>query len=126
MAEKKTATARRRAARKPAGSDMRTLLVTNIDGTQFTIEVDAAWKITFSAFNPGSKYGGDGTATLRIYEAENKQRAVFRNVQSFHDVDLNVQLVAVEVEEYRHDDGAGNQLSERTERVRPMPVMPGR
>jgi 3-methyladenine DNA glycosylase Mpg len=47
-------------------------------------------------------------------------------VQSFHDVDLNVQLVAVEVEEYRHDDGAGNQLSERTERVRPMPVMPGR
>jgi hypothetical protein len=76
--------------------DTRKLLVFEQGGGKFIIEIPADWKITFGSFQQG-KYGGEGGSALRIYEAENKQRACFLNVRSFRDMSLPIQrLVTTE------------------------------
>lgn len=74
--------------------DTRTLQVEDAQGT-FRITIPADWKVTFGGFNQGGKYP-DGTAALRIYEAENKQRACFKGVYSFFDTSLPVEREVVE------------------------------
>ena len=74
--------------------DTRTLQVEDAQGT-FRITIPADYKVTFSGFNQGGKYP-DGTAALRIYEAENKQRACFKGVYSFFDVSLPIEREVIE------------------------------
>lgn len=69
-----------------------TYLIKATDG-EFQLTVPSAWKVTFGAMQPGKGGGFDGYDgrrgwTLRFYEAENKQRAVFTNVLSFRDLGL--------------------------------------
>ena len=82
---------------------MRTLQVRDTRGT-FRVTIPADWKVTFGAFQQ-NKYGGEGSA-LRIYEAENKQRACFVNVQSFFDTALDIKReVVLESGESTWEDG---------------------
>lgn len=82
---------------------MRTLQVRDSKGT-FRVTIPAEWKVTFGAFQP-DKYGNAQPA-LRIYEAENKQRACFVNVQSFFDTSLEIKReVVLESGEVTWEDG---------------------
>lgn len=76
------------AARK-ATVETRTLRVHDNKGA-FEITIPADWRVTFSGFQQGNKYG-DGESALRIYEAENKQRACFKGVRSFFDTSIGIQ-----------------------------------
>ena len=59
------------------------------------VTVPSSWKVTYGGFNPGAKYGSE--PALRFYEANDKQRAVFTNVQSFRDMSIPVLRKVVEV-----------------------------
>lgn len=79
--------ARTTATRTPK-VDVRTLRVKDNKGT-FEITIPADWRVTFSTFKQGQGFD-NGAPALRIYEAENKQRACFVNVQSFYDTALPI------------------------------------
>lgn len=67
-------------------TNMRTLLIEDNDG-EIRITIPETWKVTLGAMQPGM----DHSPTLRIYEAENKQRAMFRNVVCFRDLSIKVE-----------------------------------
>lgn len=69
--------------------ETRTLRVRDRQGT-FEVTIPSDWKVTFGAFQSGKYDTGSGPA-LRIYEAENKQRACFIGVVSFYDTSLPIQ-----------------------------------
>lgn len=75
-------------------ADTRTLLVVDAQG-KFKITIPADYKVTFGGFNQGGKYP-DGTAALRIYEAENKQRACFKGVFAFFDTSLPIEREVIQ------------------------------
>lgn len=110
------ATARRTTKAAPA-QEMRTLQVRDNRGT-FRVTIPADWKVTFGAFQQG-KFGGEGSA-LRIYEAENKQRACFVNVQSFFDTSLDiVREVITESGEVTWENGPdGSERHEKKKRLK--------
>jgi hypothetical protein len=73
--------------------------------------VPTSYKVTFGAVVPGAKasgYSGGGWG-LRIWEATDKQRAVFTDVVSFRDLSIPVEVAAVRLfgkEEWTIDDGS--------------------
>jgi len=89
--------------------ETRVLLVERSRSERFKIEVPADWKVTFGS--PGGNRGGfpDEGKELRIYEAENKQRACFTGVRSFRDLSIPVTrlVVAENGTETWEDDGDG-------------------
>ena len=76
-------------ARKEVLQATRTYLVEDSKGT-FRIRVPADHKVTFGPLAPSEK-GYSSRLTLRIYEAENKQRAVFTDVKGFRDLSLEME-----------------------------------
>jgi len=73
------------------------------NGEEMRITVPSSWKVTYGPIAPGSKSlydaNGAGGCALRFYEAENKQRACFRDVESFHDLSLDIKIKKREVDE---------------------------
>lgn len=61
------------------------------------ITVPDTYKVTFGAVVPGAKGGGGsyGGWGLRIWESQDKQRAVFSDVISFRDLSIPVEIEAV-------------------------------
>ena len=102
-------------ARKPAAetvAETRTLLVNSRHDGTFKIEIPADWKVTFGAFQSG-RFGGEGGAALRIYEAENKQRACFVDVKSFRDLSIPVsRLIKQKSGESHWEDSGDGDFSE--------------
>ena len=99
------------ATTRQAATPMRTLQVRDNKGT-FRVTIPAEWKVTFGAFQQG-KFGGEGSA-LRIYEAENKQRACFVGVHSFFDTSLEIKReVVLESGETSWQDGPDGSESHR-------------
>lgn len=80
-----------------------------INGSVKLVKIPDDWKITFSAFQPGSKDRfANGSPTLRMYETESKQRAVFRDVLNFMDMSIEVLEQVIDIESnssVKHDDG---------------------
>ena len=86
-------------AEKVDTPDTRTLLVEDVAG-EFRITIPAAWKVTFGAFQMAGadRYGNRppaGGPALRIYEAENKQRACFVGVRCFRDMSIPMERAVV-------------------------------
>lgn len=79
------------AAQKPATKvhDITYELVMS-DNAKYRIKVPSNYKITYGKLHgSGSAPGGMQTNNvLRIYEAENKQRAIFHDVKTFRDIGL--------------------------------------
>lgn len=82
------------AAAKPRIEDIIYEIVCDAGGNKrehFRITIPSNYKITYGKLHAGGdgnrNYDNSGNC-LRIYEAENKQRAVFRNVISFRDIGL--------------------------------------
>lgn len=106
---------------EPDNGSTRTLLVERDFGT-FKIEIPSNWKVTCGS--PGGNRGFDsgGNKELRIYEAENKQRACFTGVRSFRDLSIpySVLVVSEEGEESWFDDGEGTttRKSKRNRKVK--------
>lgn len=89
--------------------EMRTLEIATNEQV-FRITIPATWKTTFGAIVPGAKAstGYQGGWGLRIWEAQDKQRAVFTNVIAFKDVAIPMQIKAVRKyggTEWWSDDG---------------------
>jgi hypothetical protein len=79
--------------------ESRTLLVEDAAG-EFKITIPATWKVTFGAFQAATtnRYGQSaplGGPALRIYEAENKQRACFVGVRCFRDMSIPMERAVV-------------------------------
>jgi hypothetical protein len=83
------------------------------DGTRQRITIPATWKVSFGAIVPASakssalSYNGAGWG-LRIWEATDKQRAVYSGVAEFHDVSIPTERMAVRkfgTEDWIADDG---------------------
>lgn len=92
--------------------DEKTYIMIRDNGTRAKITVPADWKVTF-----GPAARGDGAArngsnkmpmALRFYESETKQRAIFTDVVSFRDADIQIQEEKVSIQEkegYMECDG---------------------
>lgn len=79
--------------------ETKTYEIETTDQGRFRVTVPLAWKVTFGAVVPssksvGSSYGGGGWG-LRFWEAQDRQRAVYSNVVSFHDVSIPTTYAAV-------------------------------
>lgn len=61
-------------------------------GEELKITVPASWKVTYAPIQPG----GRGEPCLRFYESDQKQRAIFTEVQSFVDVSIGVEKLVTE------------------------------
>lgn len=96
------------AAAKPRIDDIIYEIVCDIGGNKrehFRITIPSNYKITYGRLHAGGdgnrNYDNSGNC-LRIYEAENKQRAVFRNVISFRDIGLPL-VKKVDEDEHTHE-----------------------
>ena len=87
----------------------RTYEIQFTDRGPIRVTIPETWKITFGAVVPGAKGGyAAGAFGLRIWEATDKQRAVFANVASFRDLSIDIMVAAVRkygTEEWFADDG---------------------
>ena len=75
------------------------------------ITVPDTYKVTFGAVVPGAKGSGSsyGAWGLRIWESQDKQRAVFSDVLSFRDLSIPVEVQAVRKfgsDDWLLDDGS--------------------
>lgn len=80
----------------------RTLLVEKKDGTEFQIEIQEEWKITYGPAvvgKVGSGLDGKVPMALRIYETEKLQRAIFTDVVSFRDLSIPIKVKQVNVQQ---------------------------
>lgn len=70
-----------------------TFLLTMKDGTLKKVTVPSDWKVTFGPLCPGSKgeTNGYGSTSLRFYTGKDKQKAVFTQVESFRDMDIEIE-----------------------------------
>jgi hypothetical protein len=89
---------------------MRTIEVVFTDHAR-RLTIPATWKVTFGAIVPSEKAASAGTNGwgLRIYEAQDKQRAVFTGVQNFYDIGILQQVHAIRkygTEDWYEDDGS--------------------
>lgn len=96
------------AAAKPRIDDIIYEIVCDVGGNKkefYRITIPSNYKITYGKLHAGGdgnrNYDNSGNC-LRIYEAENKQRAVFRNVVSFRDIGLPL------VKMVQEEDDSGN------------------
>ena len=73
------------------------------------VTVPDSWKITFGAVVPGKGGGAQyGAFGIRLWEAGDKQRAVFTNVTAFRDISIPVLVAAVRAfgsSDWYADDG---------------------
>lgn len=84
-----------------ANEDTKRFLIERTGGESLVVEIPASWKVTFGKLHPTDgrdSYDGSGK-TLRMYESDNKQRAVFTNVIAFRDLSIKVRRKVVNVEE---------------------------
>ena len=99
-----------------SAADERTLLVKDRQG-EFKITIPADFKVTFGTpvGNRGNDYNG---RELRIYEAGEKQRACFTEVQWFRDLSIPLvrRVVSTSGETTWEDDGQGNVTQKQTRR----------
>lgn len=111
----------------------RSIMVISQTGTAIVRNIPSTAKITFGPMQPGQKGSSyPGTeAVLRIYTSLSNQLAVFRNVLSFRDLSLDVEIEQVDVQEASHShDGPGGSVSSRELRVsrqfvqQAVPVVP--
>ena len=94
----------------PESTDTRTYEVVTSDGT-FRIDVPANAKITFGPVvgASGKPSFGESGNSLRIWEGEKIQRALFLGVRSFRDLSMPMTIRAVREfgkEEWWADDGS--------------------
>lgn len=78
-----------------------------IETTQdkFRIDIPESWKVTYGLLHPGTRNPNPGQGyTLRIYESETKQRAVFQNVISFRDLSIPI-MKEIRVQGEQEDGG---------------------
>ena len=96
-----------------ATSDRVYLLKTHGDG-DLKITIPDSYKVTFGPVAPGAKGYGTGQLALRVYEAENKQRAIFTDVISFRDLSIPVErkIKGKKVESKSKSDGRGNRSAQ--------------
>ena len=87
----------------PASPKTRSILIEHSHGGATRVEeIPANAKITFGPVQPGGRaYPGDNV--LRIYTSQSNQLAVFRDVTSFRDLSLSVQVREVTVESESED-----------------------
>jgi hypothetical protein len=87
----------------------RTYEITFTDRGPIRVTIPETWKVTFGAIVPSVKGGySSGGFGLRIWEATDKQRAVFANVASFRDLSIEIMVAAVRkygTEDWYADDG---------------------
>lgn len=69
----------------------RIIEVVKTNGTRFTLELDATWKITFGALQNIGHSKIDNA--LRIYEKKDTQIACFRNVEEFRDLGIPMEML---------------------------------
>lgn len=79
---------------------------------KYRVTVPDDWKVTFGPVAPGAR--GYADLALRFWEAENKQRAIFRNVDSFRDLSIpySRQLTSKSGESSWSEDDSGYEMSE--------------
>lgn len=87
---------------------------------RFTIPSD--WKVTYGpVIGEARHHGGDAGNVLRIYEAKDKQRALFTRVESFRDLSIPCEKETVrrssESEQVSGPKGAKAKANEVVERV---------
>lgn len=77
-------------------SSTRTYEIVTTEG-RMRMTIPEAWKVTYSAVNPGKGGYAAGENALRVYEdaGKEKQRAIFTNVISFRDLSIPVQRLIV-------------------------------
>lgn len=83
----------RRKVATPVATTTYLIVHDNGDAVQFT--VPSTYKVTFGPLTPGSVSTYGKGEVLRFYEADNKQRAIFRNVAYFRDTSLHIQSVSL-------------------------------
>lgn len=84
---------------KQAVSDIVYEIVTSKE--KLRISIPANYKITYGKLHAGGdRPGGSSGNVLRIYEAENKQRAIFHDVISFRDIGLPLTRFVPSDDEY--------------------------
>jgi len=70
-------------------SKLKTYIIQCSDGVR-KIQIPDDWKVTFGRLHGGRETTYHGTENvLRVYETKEKQRAVFVNVITFMDIDIN-------------------------------------
>lgn len=80
-----------------ATEEKKTYLLETKNGGQRRLTVPSSWKVTFGPTVPferkgaGGYRGDEGTWALRLYEKGDKLRAIFTDVKSFRDMDIQVQ-----------------------------------
>lgn len=74
--------------------DVREYIVKSKDLGIFKIKIPSSYKITYSKVIPKAspQYSDSPDYCLRIYEADNKQRAVLNNVVYFRDCSLEIEI----------------------------------
>lgn len=92
-----------------ATKSTRSILIAGMDGSETLVNgIPASAKITFGPVQPG-RNGYSSENVLRIYTSQSNQLAVFRNVASFRDLTLDVQVREViaseSIEEATGPDG---------------------
>jgi hypothetical protein len=77
----------------------RILEVVTCHGTIMHVTVEKSWKVTFGKLQESINHayqaqqdGGNGLA-LRIYETKERQIACFRNIESFRDLGMKMEIV---------------------------------
>jgi len=96
----------------PESEPQRTIEIVFSDDSVRRVTIPASWKVTFGAIVPtarAAEAGGYGGWGLRIYEAQDRQRAVFTGVHSFYDVAIEQKVHAIRkfgTDEWFKDDGS--------------------
>lgn len=92
-------------------NEMKTYILELKGGNQRRITVPANWKVTFGPLTPGER-NGSGTLALRFYESKENQRAIFTDVKSFRDSDIEIQekVTKVKQQNLRRETPDGDKL----------------
>lgn len=86
----------------------RTYLLERKNGKHVRITIPAGWYMTFGPLTPGTSrqhWGRDepGFLALRVYEAKDKQRAVFTDIRSFRDTSILVEELHIDVDRSKNE-----------------------
>lgn len=83
----------------------RTIEIRFTSGPPKRVTIPETWKVTFGSVVPGKAAVAYG---LRLWESDDKQRAVFTDVASFRDISIEVQVPAIRkfgTKDWYADDG---------------------
>jgi len=90
--------------------ETKTYEIVFLGGHRQRITVPATWKVSFGAIVPSSKGSStNGAWGLRVWEATDKQRAVYSGVVEFWDISIPVQVKAARkfgTEDWLIDNGS--------------------